>query len=513
MNTSELSPAAGGKDESRQILTTCPAPDSSRSCKHAGFLSFPFSVVALAVTLLIGGCKETIVQTIILGPNDLTNPAIQPRVIFTLPGNNAIGPLDLFSSGDNYNYPHFALRFNKLMNVLSFDPKAITVEGFDRPVRVDLYREFFPYPWLRKTPAIPGASSSNYDDVLAFIISDSLSYPRSIYRVGRSYSITILPGLEDINGNFTSERYQFTYQPEPYFRVTEIYPEEEPGGVSISSPISIVFNSHIDNTIFSSLQISPPLQGEWKLSASDSSAVQFQRFEFLPFNSSFTVSVHSGARDVYGNAINRETVSSFSVAPFKVTSTSPANGASDVEPDGAIDVGFSGLFDTSTVRQSFVVSPPTAGVFLQTFGNAYFTFQPTGGLIPHITYSVILTNGLHAYDGTPLSSSYTFSFTTALFRINYTSPSDGQFNVSRTQNLYFNCNARIDTGSVRAAFTIDPFIAGRFDLYDGSPVFTFVPATNLAANTLYAVTISTALRTKSGHNLLQTHAIKFKTGL
>jgi hypothetical protein len=40
------------------------------------------------------------------------------------------------------------------MNELSFDRKLITVEGFDKPVRIDLFQEYYPYPWEGTTRKI-----------------------------------------------------------------------------------------------------------------------------------------------------------------------------------------------------------------------------------------------------------------------------------------------------------------------------------------------------------------------
>jgi hypothetical protein len=330
-----------------------------------------------------------------------------------------------------------------------------------------------------------------------------------LYRVGRAYVVTIEPGLEDINGNTTSDRYQFTYQPEPYFRATEIYPEDQKERIPITAGISIRFNSRIDESIFPSLQIYPPLEGTWKASTFDSSSVSFRRYEYLPFNSTFTITVGSTARDAYGNAINHDLASSFNVAPFEVVRTFPSNGADKVELGSVVWAELTGLLDTSTLRGSFSISPATPGYFFTSYGAV--NFRPYYGFIPNTTYVVTLSDNLQAYDGTKLSSSYTFSFRTTPFLVNYTSPEDGEFNVYKTRSIYINSSASVDTGSVRGAFAISPPIPGIFNLYDGSSSFTFVPSSSFASNTLYTVTLSTGLRTKSGYALPQPHTFKFKT--
>jgi len=204
--------------------------------------------------------------------------------------------------------------------------------------------------------------------------------------------------------------------------------------------------------------------------------------------------------------------SSFSVAPFKVVATNPPNSITNVDLDAPIYLGFTGLIDTGSVRQSFVMAPPAAGLFELSAGATSFGFIPLTGLNPSTSYSVTMTGELHAYNGTSLSTPYTFSFATAPFRVRSTYPSDGDLNVYRGQSISVNCNGRIDTGSVRSAFAVNPPVAGNFSLYDGGSGFAFIPGSVLAPNTNYTVTISTLLRTKTGYNFAQPYSWTFKTG-
>jgi hypothetical protein len=478
----------------------------SRACVSS-FVLFIIPIISITALLFTNGCKD---ETITYSADDLTNPAVQPRVMFTLPENNSTGPFELFNNNDYYSKPHFIIRFNKLMDLSSIDLSLIKVVGFDKPVRVDLFRNYYYYPLEGKASRISKPSNAQYDNVLSFAIRDSFSYTAAPYGVGRSYIVVINPGLEDINGNKTSEQYRFAYKPEPYFRVLEIYPEAEPEDVSTTASISINFNSRIDNNIFSSLQISPSLEGQWKITGFDSSVAQFQKFNFLPFNSSFTISVLSSAQDSYGNTINHQESSLFSVAPFKVDATSPPGGSTSVRLDAQVGIGFTGMIDTSTVRTSIAISPSTQVVYYH-YGTQT-SFRPPIGFIPNTTYTISVSNTLHAYDGTILSAPYTFSFTTAPFQIYYTYPSDGAFYVDRNQSMYVSCNIWIDTGSVRSSFSINPPVSGNFSLYDGGNSFNFMPSSILAANTIYTVTISTSLRTQSGYNLQQPYTFRFKTG-
>ncbi|MBI4546561.1 MAG: Ig-like domain-containing protein [Ignavibacteriae bacterium] len=469
---------------------------------RAAFVLVTLTLFLLAILVFPGCTEETIISEI----DDLSNPNIQPRVIFTLPSNNGVGPFDLFNRGDNYNKPHFVIRFNKLMNTLSFESDMIKVEGFDRPVVVDLFPFFFYRdPEIRST----SSSSSIYDDVLAFSIRDSLSYQRLSYQVGHTYTVEVEPGLSDINGNTLLGRYQFSFNAEPYFRVLETYPEENDESVSPSSQISIIFNSHVDTSIFPSLQLSPQIEGKWTILSFDLSTVLFRQLQLLPFNTTFTLTVDGNAKDIYGHQIHQAFSSSFKVPAFGVSFNSPENGQVNVELDRSISFSFNSYIDTGTVRNAFTLSPTVQGDFSIASHNFWFT--PFIGFSPRTIYTVTLTTALRASDGTSLPAPYSFSFTTGEFRVTSTSPSDGDLNVFRANNINAWFNAKIDTSSVRNAFTINPSVGGTFILYDNSGYFAFDPSLQLSNNTIYTVTISTALRSKHGYNLSSPYTFAFRT--
>ena len=172
------------------------------------------SVITSLIFLSLSGCtKEGPVGP--EGPpggEDLTNPNVQPKVLFTYPSNNAIGPFGIYNRGDGYSKPHFTVRFNKLMSKFSVLPGTVTCQGFGRPVIVVLYQ---PYGG-GCCPSNSGSKASSddfYSDVLSFSVIDSLGYyyyPRMLYRVGQTYTVTIDSTLEDINGNHLGQRFTFS---------------------------------------------------------------------------------------------------------------------------------------------------------------------------------------------------------------------------------------------------------------------------------------------------------------
>jgi hypothetical protein len=468
--------------------------------------AFLFLSVCCFVTLFSSGCtKEGPAGP--PGDDNLSNPAVKPTVIFTLPGNGATGPFTNLFGGSSYtNLPHFVVRFNKLMNKLGFRDDLITIQGSGQTLKAELFYNYYYRDGIRKI-------SSNYDDVLEFSIRDSASYSQEVYQIGKSYTVTLNPGVEDINGNLTELAYQFSYMPEPYFRVRKVYPRDGTPNAWPNENVSLRFNSFVDAGILPFLHLAPAIAGQWRVDSYDSTRVFFQPSDGrLAFNQDYTVSVDPTARDRNGNQINGTFTSSFHVQPFGVSLTSPSDGATNVNPNrNTIYIGFNGPVDTSTVRLAFNISPPVDGALeMYAYGNSIY-YNTASGFTPQTTYTVSLSTSLTSADGTPLQSPYHFSFTTLPFQVTYTYPQNGQTLVPLQTTIGIDFNTYLDTGSVRAAFSINPPVSGLFSFsYYGNSSFYYSPSL-LSANTTYTVTISTALRTKGGGYLQAPYMFSFRT--
>jgi hypothetical protein len=444
-----------------------------------------------------------------VGGDTLTDPRVQPAVVFTLPSSQSTGPYnDLFSPGESYN-PHFVVRFNKYMKRESLF-KKLRMVGFDQPVTVALLYT------IRIIPFSISSESGNdvYDDLFLFTIYDSLSYRTPYYRIGQNYTVYVDGGIEDINGNVFAGGYNFSFTPEPFFRISRAYPEN--GSTNIGpvyqQPV-LYFNSPVDSSILAAVNISPSVAGRWETAEyMDSTRIHFMfdQNSSLQNGTMYTMTVGSTARDKYGNQLPAPFSSSFSTIPFQVSSTYPSDGETRVNPQNPIVVYTTAFLDTSTIRSAFSTSPTIEGTFSIAQGSSSFAFYPLGGMTPSTTYGVSISTNLKSKYGTSLAAAKTFSFTTEGFRVTYTTPWNGQTNVSRYTNISVYFNTPIDTGSVRTAFGI-PGVNGSFSL-SGSDYFVFSPSSPLTANTNYTATVSTAIRSKSGHYLGSPYTFSFTTG-
>ncbi|HET6273074.1 MAG TPA: Ig-like domain-containing protein [Bacteroidota bacterium] len=440
------------------------------------------------------------------GPDDLTDPNILPAVIFTSPANGSTGPFGLFDRGEGYDRPHFIVRFNKLMATFSVGERTVRCTGFDRPVVVRLDEDYYP-PYRFSS----GVSLDVFNNFLAFAVYDSVTgYGSMPYHVGRIVTVSIDTTIEDINGHHLVQAYTFSYAPEPYFRVLSIYPEDGSTDVMPGNSPSVMFNSLLGVTIIPSLQLNPQPNGQWRISEFDSMSVSFQPAQPLPFGSQYSLVVANTARDFYGNQVTRSFSSGFGVTEYRVQSSYPDDGATNISLRSSISAEFTGLTDTATIRQAFSIFPATSGILnLQRSG---FLFYSTNDFLPGTRYTVTLSTVLTALDGTHLSSPETFSFTTGPFKVDYFYPRYGEYGVSRSRYFTAYCSGGIDTSSVRAAFSITPAASMIFELSSGSSSFSVHPATLLDANRLYTITISTGLRSRNGNPLAAPITTVFTTG-
>ena len=378
-------------------MNTLQAP--SRACA-SGFVSFSVLTMFVTAALFLAGCKD---DAVVYGPDDLTNPAVQPAIIFTSPTAGSVGPYKNLYNSAEYQ-AHFILRFNKLMRKASFVPGTIRVLGFERPVVVTLFERYFIR--FEKT-----SGDDYYNDFLEFAIRDSLSYNYMDYRIGQTYTVVIGTEAEDINGNHLTATYSFSFEPEPSFRVIMTSPKDGSVNNDPSSAVNVHFNSRIDQTIRPRLHIAPQITGAWYFTDYSGDVATFLPSTSFPYNSTYNVTVDAGAADIYNNQLAQQFVSSFRFAPFQLSYSYPQDGAENFPTStGSFYFQFNGAIDTNSIRPSFSITPPVTGTILT--GGGGFTFVFSSSLVPSTAYTITISSGLKAMDGTHLVPPATITFTT-----------------------------------------------------------------------------------------------------
>jgi hypothetical protein len=450
------------------------------------------------VSILFGaGCTD---KTNVVGPsNDLLDPSTKPVVISTSPTNGAVGPFaGLYAPGELEYAPNFFVEFNKLM-LPTFGQYDVCSEctGFDEPV---VYQ--FGYYG---------------NGILGFYVerlgSEGYYIPAS-YSVGRRYTFTVDTTLLDANGNHLSVPFTFSFTPEPYFRVTTTYPSNDTISSQYES-FEISFNSYIDSKIFPSIHISPPFAGSWYILSTDSTEALFSSTNsFLP-SKAFTITVDAGAKNRDGNSLPQSYGFKVYTLPFEITGISPANTLNGEYPlNSNITISFNFPPDTATIIRSLTATPKTSFALIYDNSSQDDIFG-TNDFVPNANYTISFATTLHSSDGTSLYTPQSFSFQTQPFEVTSSFPSGTGTERYASIGAYF--SGRIDTASFRSALSISPSAAGYFYFYNyGSPygysMGSFTPLNELAANTTYTVTISTAMKSIGGYHFAQPDTFSFTTG-
>jgi methionine-rich copper-binding protein CopC len=184
-------------------------------------------------------------------------------------------------------------------------------------------------------------------------------------------------------------------------------------------------------------------------------------------------------------------------APF-VTSTSPANGATGVNPSNNIVVNFSE--PVSAGNSSFTIECPSGSP--QSFGvggsgTSTITVDPTFDLPAATTCTVtVLASGISDVDsGDPpdnLAANYVFSFTTADSApfVTSTSPAGGATHVATNTNIVVNFSEPVT--ATTSSFTVEcPSGTPKSFTVSGSPgsAITLDPTSNLPEGTICSVKV------------------------
>lgn len=117
------------------------------------------------------------------------------------------------------------------------------------------------------------------------------------WKIGQTYTITVLTTLRDINGNYLSTPYSCSFTPEPCFRKISTDPRNGRTGVEPVTSIIVEFNNRVKfETLESSVSFSPSIQESW--SAGNYSIVFFQPSSQLHPLTMYTVTLDTGIHDV-----------------------------------------------------------------------------------------------------------------------------------------------------------------------------------------------------------------------
>ncbi len=236
----------------------------------------------------------------------------------------------------------------------------------------------------------------------------------------------------------------------------------------------------------------------------------------------YTATLTTGAKNLAGVALANDYVWSFTAgtitAPL-VTSTDPANAATNVPLNKVISVNFNQAMDPSTITGTTFTLKNGATSITGTvaYSGVMASFTPTASLVSGTTYTATITTGAKNVAGIPLANNYVWTFSAGAIvapTVTLTDPVNLGTNVSLNKVISATFSQAMDPLSITStSFTLKAGtspVAGAIN-YSGTTA-TFTPTVFLVPGTTYTATITIGARNVAGTPLNSDFVWTFATG-
>ena len=312
----------------------------------------------------------------------------KPIVSSTSPANRATGVA--INSGVNAT-------FNEAMQSSTINTNTFTVSDGSRNI----------------------SGTVSYNDTTAtFTPSGNLSH-------FTTYTARITTGVRDLAGNAMASDYTWSFtttdDADPP-TVSSTIPANGAAGVATNSTITATFSeamqsSSITTTTFIVSAGSSQISGTVSYSGTTATFTPSRNLSALI---TYTARITTGVRDLAGNALASPYTWSFTttgdvdITPPTVSSTSPVNGAANVNVNSTITATFSEEMQSSTINtNTFTVSDGNGNIGgTVSYNDTTTTFTPSANLDFNTVYTATITIGARDLTSNALASDFTWSFAT-----------------------------------------------------------------------------------------------------
>ncbi len=244
------------------------------------------------------------------------------------------------------------------------------------------------------------------------------------------YRVEVTTAVKDVSGNALAAQFSsiFTTAAAPDGIAPTIVSRSPTNGATsqaINTNVVITFSEPMDPATLNTTTITlTPTGGGAAIAGTvtpgaGNTTSTFDPTPELAYNTSYTVTVTTGVKDVAGNALAAQSTSTFTtildtVAPT-ITATSPVANATGVARNTTVNVTFSEAMDATTITGStFTVTAGGAVVGSVSYNAAtrVATFTPSGQLAASTVHTVTVTTGVKDAAGNSMAVNAVFSFTT-----------------------------------------------------------------------------------------------------
>ena len=386
--------------------------------------------------------------------------------------------------------------------------------------------------------AIAGAFS--YNDSSNIITFD----PTALLETTNWYRATVDGAMADQTGNPIGSDYTFEFKTEPTPAVSTTTPANNAQFITVDTTAAITFSKGLnlpaivtdDETVITFYDDAGTPNRVLASGIGYDSGTQ--RLTFTPANplsanTTYTVTVLSTVADLTGNSLGSDYVLTFTTEPNPtIAATTPSNTAQFIQVNADVTVMFSEDMDEGTViagnwtleeldGQGGAVVATVTGSFGYNDGTNVLTYNPDGVLKAATWFRATVDQIVADSTGNPLGTDYIFEFKTepaptVLTTIPANSSQFITVNVPVTITFSENMNLSdpvADDESVITfyddAATPNRILSSDIDYDSGTQKLTFTPASLLAANTTYTVTVLSTVTDMTGNPLGSDYVFTF----
>jgi uncharacterized protein YkwD len=254
--------------------------------------------------------------------------------------------------------------------------------------------------------------------------------PRTVWKPGTYYTVTVLEGALDATGRPLEQRIRAAFLTRPAVTATVVATAVTAEEVAIATGFRIAFSGAIDESTLD-VVVSPAVAGTLAPAEGSTAAAPVYHFtpdEPLQPGTAYRVAVAPGLRDLEGAEIDSAPLEIRTAAAPAVVRFRPRHGWTDVAWSQLLSVRFTEPMDPATTEAAWSATQGTtklAGAFRWAENDTVLVFDPSSNLGYAQKVELMVGAGATSRAGVPIVAASSITFTTAPKPAPRTTPSSG----------------------------------------------------------------------------------------
>jgi methionine-rich copper-binding protein CopC len=304
----------------------------------------------------------------------------------------------------------------------------------------------------------------------------------------------------------------------PY--VVSTSPKDADTNVPVNTKIDVTWNESMNQgSAESAFSSNPSITCGWTWSGVKQTCTPSAN---LQGNTQYKITISTTAKDSSGTSMKNPYYFNFTTEqgtgpnPPTVSSTTPADQATNVGINTNIAITFTEVMDKPVTEGAISASPGISGTFAWDGTAKIVTWDPTADLTASTKYTVTVSVAAKSAAGKNMAAAFSFSFTTGTVAIipptiTDTSPANNDVDVPTNTKISMTFSKAMDKIVTAGAISANPAVTWTTAWSVGDTVVEFSPSADLSATTKYTITTTTAAKSADGANLANQHTFSFTT--